>query len=181
VFSLRLGRDVGCADVFSRLVCHAFFATLSRIMDELIKTLPGILRSVGGSKEVVEAAVIAAWKHAAGEGLRNHATPFRLEGKTLVVAVADAVWQKQLGAMKGLMLFRINTILGQALVSQIDLRIDPRIANTRPSAGSETKEQMLDDEVPLELWSAASAIKDKQLRQVFLKAVVSSIKRLENS
>jgi hypothetical protein len=149
-------------------------------MDELIKTLPGILRSVGNAKEVVEAAAIAAWKHAAGEGLRNHAAPLRLEGKTLVVAVADAVWQKQLGAMKNQLLFRINTVLGQALVSQIDLRIDPRIANSRPF-GSDTKEQMLDSEVPLELFSAASAIKDKQLRQVFLKAVVSSIKRLENS
>jgi hypothetical protein len=147
-------------------------------MDELIKTLPSILRSVGNAKEVVEAAAIAAWKRAAGSGLRNHAAPLRLEGKTLVVAVADAVWQKQLGAMKGQLLFRINAILGQPLVSQIDLRIDPRIANTRPSPRSETKGQVL-DKVPLELFSAASAIKDKQLRQVFLKAVASSIERLE--
>ena len=147
-------------------------------MDELIKTLPGILRSVGNAKEVVEAAAIAAWRRAAGSGLRIHAAPLRLEGKTLVVAVADAVWQKQLGAMKGQLLFRINAILGQPLVSQIDLRIDPHIANTRPLARSQTKEQML-DKVPLELFSAASGIKDKQLRQVFLKAVASSIDRLE--
>jgi len=147
-------------------------------MDELIKTLPGILRSVGNAKEVVEAAAIAAWKRAAGSGLRNHAAPLRLDGKTLVVAVADAVWQKQLGTMKGQLLFRINAILGQPLVSQIDLRIDPRIASTRPSPGLETKEQVL-DKVPLELFSAASAIKDKQLRQVFLKAVASSIERME--
>ena len=146
-------------------------------MDELIKTLPGILRSVGNAKEVVEAAAIAAWKRAAGSGLRNHAAPLRLDGKTLVVAVADAVWQKQLGAMKGQFLFRINAILGQPLVSQIDLRIDPRIASTRPSPRLETKEQVL-DKVPLELFSAASAIKDKQLRQVFLKAVASSIERM---
>jgi len=150
-------------------------------MDELIKTLPGILRSVGNAKEVVEAAAIAAWKRAAGSGLRNHAAPLRLEGKTLVVAVADAVWQKQLGAMKGQLLFRINSILGQPLVSQIDLRIDPRIASTQAATGSKTKVEMLDNEVPLELSSAATAIKDKQLRQLFLKAVVSSIKRLENS
>jgi hypothetical protein len=147
-------------------------------MDELIKTLPGILRSVGNAKEVVEAAAIAAWRRAAGSGLRNHAAALRLDGKTLVVAVPDTVWQKQLGAMKGQLLFRINAILGQPLVSQIDLRIDPRIATTRPLARSETKELRL-DKVPLELFSAASAIKDKQLRQVFLKAVASSIERLE--
>jgi hypothetical protein len=150
-------------------------------MDELIKTFPKLLRSVGDSKELAEAAAMAAWKHAAGDGLRTQAVPIALEGKTLVVAVADAVWQKQLGAMKGQLLFRINTILGQPLVSQIELRIDSRISGTRALPAIVGKEQAVDNEVPLELWSAANAIQDKQLRQTFLKAAVSSTKRLEKS
>jgi len=150
-------------------------------MDELIKTFPKLLRSIGDSKELTEAAAIAAWKHAAGEGLRTQAVPIALEGKTLVVAVADAVWQKQLGAMKGQLLFRINTILGQPLVSQIELRIDSRISGMRALPAIVGKEQAVDNEVPLELWSAANAIQDKQLRQAFLKAAVSSTKRLEKS
>jgi len=150
-------------------------------MDELIKTFPKLLRSVGDSKELAEAAAMAAWKHAAGDGLRTQAVPIALEGKTLVVAVADAVWQKQLGAMKGQLLFRINTILGQPLVSQIDLRIDSRISGTRALPAIVGKEQAVDNEVPLELWSAANAIQDKQLRQAFLKAAVRSTKRLEKS
>jgi hypothetical protein len=150
-------------------------------MDELVKTFPNLLRVMGDSKEVVEAAAIAAWKHAAGAGLRDHAVPLCLEGKTLVVAIADAVWQKQLGAMKGQMLFRINAILGQPLVSQIDLRIDPRAVHSRSLPRPEKKEDALDNDVPLEFWSAANAIKDKGLRQAFLKAAVSSTKRLENS
>src|SRR5258707_15734957 len=107
-------------------------------MDELVKTFPSLLRVMGDSKEVAEAAAIAAWKHAAGEGLRNHAAPLHLHGKTLVVAIADAVWQKQLGAMKGQLLFRINAILGQQLVSQIDFQIDPGMAKaqTLPKAGT---------------------------------------------
>jgi hypothetical protein len=149
-------------------------------MDELVKTFPNLLRVMGDSKEVAEAAAIAAWKHAAGEGLRNHALPLCLEGKTLVVAIADAVWQKQLGAIKGQMLFRINAILGQPLVSQIDLRIDPRMTHIRALPCPEKTEEALDNEVPLELWSAASAIKDKRLRQAFLKAALTSTKRLEN-
>jgi hypothetical protein len=149
-------------------------------MDELVKTFPNLLRVMGDSKEVAEAAAIAAWKHAAGEGLRNHALPLCLEGKTLVVAIADAVWQKQLGAMKGQMLFRINAILGQPLVSQIDLRIDPKMTHIRALPRPEKMEEAPDNEVPLELWSAASSIKDKRLRQAFLKAALSSTKRLEN-
>ena len=148
-------------------------------MDGLLKTLPDILLFVGDSKEFVEAAAMAAWKHAAGEGLRSHAVPLSLEGKTLVVAVADAVWQKQLGAMKGQLLFRINTILGQPLVTQIDLRVDPRKVNPRSISNSKSKEPIPDNEVPLELWSAASVIRDKQLRQAFLRAAVSSTSRRE--
>jgi hypothetical protein len=79
------------------------------------------------------------------------------------------------------MLFRINAILGQPLVSQIDLRIDPRMTHIRALPLPEKKEDALDNEVPLELWSAATAIKDKRLRQAFLKAALSSTKRLEKS
>ena len=150
-------------------------------MDEFIKTFPSVLRAVGDSREVAEAAAIAAWKHAAGEGLRNHAAPLRLEGKTLVVAIADAVWQKQLGAMKGQLLFRVNSILGQPLVTQIDFRIDPTMARTLAKPKTEPKKPILDNEVPLEIWSAANAIQDKRLRQAFLRAAVSSTKRLEKS
>jgi hypothetical protein len=150
-------------------------------MDEFIKTLPSVLKAAGDSREVLEAAAIAAWKHAAGEGLRNHAAPLQLHGKTLVVAIADTVWQKQLGAMKGQLLFRINAILGRQLVTQIDFRIDPAMAKaqTLPKAGR--KEPIHDNEVPLDLWSAANAIKDKKLRQAFLRAAVGSTKRLEKS
>jgi hypothetical protein len=148
-------------------------------MDGLIKSLPQVLRLVGASPEVTEAAVMAAWKHAAGEGLRHHAVPLRLEGRTLVVAIPDAIWQKQLTPMKGQLLFRVNSILGQPLLTHIELRIDPKATNTRPALKSEPAD-VPDNEVPLDLWSAASAIEDKNLRQTFIKAAVASMKRREN-
>ena len=62
-------------------------------MEQLIKTLPTILRAGGYSTEVVEAAAIAAWKHLAGENLSHQAVATKLNGKILVIAVADANWQ----------------------------------------------------------------------------------------
>lgn len=147
-------------------------------MDNFIKSLPTILRVAGDSLEVREASAIAAWKHAAGEGLRAHAVPIKLQGETLIVFVADAVWQKQLGAMLAQLLFRINEILGQPLVKFIELQVDPLMANR---AGSSAPQNLgsVDNEVPLELWAAANAIADKELRQVFLSAAVMQTKRLE--
>ena len=145
-------------------------------MNQLIKSLPTILRAAGDSEEVAEAAAIAAWKHAAGDGLKGHAVPVKLENRTLTVAVADAIWQKQLNLMRGQLLFRVNTILGQPLVSAIEFVIDPKLA-TAQAEQEKPNEEPLDNEVPLELWSAANAIHDKELRKTLLKTALLSLKR----
>ena len=145
-------------------------------MNQLIKSLPNILRAAGDSEEVAKAAAIAAWKHAAGEGLKGRAVAVKLENRTLTVSVADAIWQKQLNAMRGQLLFRVNTILGQPIVSAIEFVIDPALAASQAEQ-QKPKEEPLDNEVPLELWSAANAIQDKELRKNFLKTATLSLKR----
>jgi hypothetical protein len=93
-------------------------------MEGLIKSLPAVLRAAGNAPEVIEAAAIAAWKHAAGDGLKEHAVPLGLEDRTLKIAVADVIWQRQLHTMRGQMLFRVNSLLGQPLVGAIEFVID---------------------------------------------------------
>lgn len=145
-------------------------------MNQLIKSLPQILRAAGDSAEVAEAAAIAAWKHAAGDGLKEHAVPSKLENRTLTVAVADPIWQKQLTSMRGQLLFRVNSTLGQPLVSALDFVIDPTLVKPRMEQPEQDEEQ-LDNEVPLELWSAANAIHDKELRKNFLKTALLALRR----
>ena len=143
-------------------------------MNQLIKSLPGVLRAAGDSAEVAEAAAIAAWKHAAGDGLKEHAVPLKLENRTLTIAVADAIWQKQLHSMRGQLLFRVNSILGKPLVSALDFVINANLV--KPAVEREPEAEPLDNEVPLELWSAASAIQDKELRKKFLKTALLSLR-----
>src|SRR6267142_175368 len=99
-------------------------------MDDLFRSLPKIIRAAGNAPEVVEAAAMAAWKRVSGEGLRWNAVPFRLYQKTLIIAVPDAGWQKQLESMSGQLLFRLNSVLGQAVVTYIEFRIDPKTVET---------------------------------------------------
>lgn len=145
-------------------------------MNQLIKSLPQVLRASGNSAEVTQAAAIAAWKHAAGDGLKEHAVALKLENRILTVAVADPIWQKQLTAMRGQLLFRVNTILGQPLVSTLNFVIDPAHAKPRVEQ-PEQQQEPLDNEIPLELWSAANTIHDKELRKKFLKTALLSLKR----
>jgi len=144
-------------------------------MNQLIKSLPQVLRASGNSAEVAEAAAIAAWKHAAGDGLKEHAVALKLENRTLTVAVADPIWQKQLNAMRGQLLYRVNTILGQPLVSAFNFVIDRE--RVKPRVEHPEQEEQLDNEVPLELWSAANAIHDKELRRTFLKTAMLALRR----
>jgi len=96
-------------------------------MEGLIKTLPAVLRASGNAPEVIEAAAIAAWKHAAGENLKGHAVALSLQDRTLKVAVADVIWQKQLHVRREQMLFRVNSLLGQPLVRSIEFIIDSQL------------------------------------------------------
>ena len=145
-------------------------------MNQLIKSLPQVLRAAGSSAEVAEAAAIAAWKHAAGDGLKEHAVALKLENRVLTVAVADPIWRKQLTSMRGQLLFRINSTLGQSLVSALDFVIDPKLAKTNAAPPGQ-EDEPLDNEVPLELWSAANTIHDKELRKSFLKTALIALKR----
>ncbi|HAF15570.1 MAG TPA: hypothetical protein DCK93_06475 [Blastocatellia bacterium] len=150
-------------------------------MDKLIKSLPAILAASGASEEVAEAACIAAWKHAVGEGLSIHAVPVQLQDKTLVIAVADNIWKKQLEQMRGQLLFRLNSVLGQALVQSIELRVDPKTLATLRSTEEERQNGARDYHIPAELLSAAACIEDAELRRAFLGAATSCVRRVENS
>jgi hypothetical protein len=155
-------------------------------MDELFRTLPKLLRAAGETEEVLEAAALVAWRRVAGEGLRAQAVPFRLYRKTLIVAVADVTWQKQLEAMSGQLLFRLNSLLGQAVVTYIEFRVDPKTVRVeRDAARAETANRGEQERRALKTVSgdisvAAAAIHDEDLRRRFLLAAGSCIDRRES-
>lgn len=149
-------------------------------MESLLKTLPAIMRAAGDSTEVAQAACFVGWKQVAGEALRGNAVPLRLDDRTLVIAVADATWQKQMQSLSGQLLFRLNSLLGQPVVTYLEFCEDPetvtqaRLTLTGPEGSRETAP------VPAELVSAAARIHDKDLRRAFLGAASSCIRRVEN-
>lgn len=147
-------------------------------MDDLIRSLPKLLRAAGEAEEVVEAAALVAWRRVAGEALRGCAVPFRLYRKTLVVAVPDTTWQKQMEAVSSQLLFRLNSLLGQALVTYIEFRVDQKtVREERARIGTPAADRHAQEQHALEsaaeLYAAAAAIRDDDLRRRFLIAAGS--------
>ena len=144
-------------------------------MIDLTKLLPKLLRANGGNPEL---AVKMAWSRAAGAGLRAHAIPFRLDGRTLIVSVADAIWQKQLQHMSSELIFRINNLLGQAIVESVTFRIDPaKVSQARRSMPARKTEEQRRTPAPSELLFAAGSIADEDLRARFIRAAENCMAR----
>jgi hypothetical protein len=155
-------------------------------MDDLIRALPNLLRAAGDSEEVAEAAAFVAWRRVAGEQLRSQAVPFRLYRKMLVVSVPDAAWQKQLEAVSSQLLFRLNSTLGQAVVTYIEFRVDPKTVHEERARLRETdfdheRHERRALAHARALSGAATAIKDETLRRRFLLAAGSYMDAQERS
>lgn len=147
-------------------------------MNNLIQLLPSLLDASGGNPEMVEMAAKIAWTRAVGEGLRQQAVPLRFSGQTLVVGVADAIWQNQLRSMRAELLGQVNRLLGRHMIKSLEFRIDPgSIVRTPPT---EPARRAGVESVPVELISAAASIRDEELRQRFVRAAGNCIARRES-
>jgi hypothetical protein len=144
--------------------------------------LPKLLNANGANPELTEIAAKIAWTRAAGAGLRPNAIPFRLYQKTLIISVADAIWQKQMQTMSAELLSRINRLLGRDVVDFIEFRIDPATIDSARATNQSTKDssRVGTQPIPAELVSAAGAIADNELRERFMRAAENCIARRES-
>lgn len=148
-------------------------------MIDAILLLPKILARAGGNADLTETAAKIAWRRVAGEGLREHAVPMRLHDGSLVVSVADAVWQKQLQTMSAEMIFRVNKVLGQKVIDRIEFRIDPG-SLSRGKRGPSSATSRSAAPLPPSVVSSAAEIQDTELRERFMRAAENCISRREN-
>ncbi|MBX3278500.1 MAG: DUF721 domain-containing protein [Acidobacteria bacterium] len=148
-------------------------------MESLLKLLPMMLRLAGDNEEVREQAVFAAWRITTGEQLASACRPFRLYRRQLVIATLDATWKRQMEAMSGEIIFRLNSLLGSPMVTFIEFRID----RAHVLAGRGERSAGFDfhhtGEIESELQPAADRIKDEDLREIFLRAAAKYLERSE--
>lgn len=155
-------------------------------MEELFRALPALLKQFEDNDELRQSVIFATWRKVAGEGLRGHAVPSRLDGKRLIVAVENERWQKYLKDLSGQMIFKINSSLGQALITFIDFQVDETLVeqtreqNRIARINEEAEREAALEQLTPNLRRAADAIKDENLRYQFLLTAGSLLARKEN-
>ncbi len=152
-------------------------------MEDLFRTLPKLLKQFDDSEEVREAVIFAAWRKIAGKSLCEHTAPLQLVEKQLAIAVADETWKLHLESLASQMIFKLNSILGNASVTFIKFRIDEETISNERNRGNVNNlsdsqlEEIALDEVTPKLRISADSIEDKNLRCQFLLAAGSCLAR----
>lgn len=144
-------------------------------MIDVALLLPKILAGAGENADLSEIAAKIAWRRTAGEGLREHAVPTRLQENTLTISVADAVWQKQLQTMSAELIFRINKLLRRNVVERIEFRIDA--LTVRRARAKHRSAPRMREPLPSNVVSSAAEIQDSELRERFMRAAENCISR----
>ena len=148
-------------------------------MEALFRALPALLEALPNNEMVREAVVFAAWRKTAGDQLGQHTVPVKFIESRLTVAVPDRSWQKNLASLSSQMIFKINAVLGSAVVTYIEFVVDEdkvKNANVKVSQRDWNDSSV---QITPELMRSAGKITDEQLRQEFLMAAANCLARKE--
>ncbi len=146
-------------------------------MRELLKYIPLVLRQAGDSEEAREQAIIAAWTVLVGREIRQISAPVRVERKTLIIAVKNALWRKQLTQMRGEILFKLNSLLGAPAITTLEFVINPDMIKASSQAPGEAVSFIAPDEHASRLQEQAAGIVSDDLREAFLRAAGKCLDR----
>ena len=72
-----------------------------------------------------EALVCSVWAGAVGKRIAAHSRAAKLVRAHLVIEVEDAVWQRQLFALRGQIVRKIEESVGAGMVEDIEFRVAP--------------------------------------------------------
>ncbi len=138
-----------------------------------------MLETFEDSEEIREPIVFATWKKVAGQSLAKQTNPISLVGKKLIVGVPDETWKQHLEPLAGQMIFKLNAVLKQSLVSFIEFSIDENAFRNLRSKEEEKAEPISipGDLVSKELRHSADSISDNGLRKQFLLAAEGCLER----
>lgn len=107
-------------------------------LDSFGTILAGVAHRLGLESKLFEARLRRHWPEIVGEPIATHTRPDQIRFKKLYVFVHNSVWLQQLTFLKPVLLEKVNTMAGEALVTEIVLRIGEfsaeRASSPPPSA-----------------------------------------------
>ena len=142
-------------------------------MKPLKTLLPDLFRQFAADGQWTEQVAAALWKEIVGEHLARRTRPVEISRSRLVVLVPSSSWKRQLRALRGEIVSRLNQALGTD-ISRVAFRIDSTVEQeprTPPSAPPEKRstpvalpplQGIADEELRSRIQAAAAACLDRR-------------------
>jgi hypothetical protein len=84
------------------------------------RAIPGALTAMLRNAPLTPEKVAFAWRAAVGPAVEK-ATTIELKGRVLEVRAKDPVWQREVGRSAGVIRARLQTLLGNDVVTSLDV------------------------------------------------------------
>lgn len=152
-------------------------------MQDILGSLPAILKNLDTGGQTVEPVVFAAWKRVVDGVLAEHVVPVRLEKNRLIAAVSNETWRRNVANLGPALVEKLNRVVGSQLVNFVEFQIDAAVVrehrrNLKTAADMETDLiAAASAQITPGLREAAGSIADEALRNRFLAAAGSSLAR----
>ena len=104
----------------------------------------------------------AVWPATVGRVIAAHTSRMRMVRTTLVVEVEDATWQKQLFALRGQILTRLQRTTGNSAITDIEFRVG--LPRREPQKSSEPRSPLF---AGADAADEADEIQDAVLKKVY--------------
>jgi hypothetical protein len=155
-------------------------------MQDILGSLPAILKELDPSGEAVEPVVFAAWKRCIDGTLAANVVPLRLEKNRLIAAVPNETWRRNVADLGPALAAKVNAAVGSTLVKFIEFQVNAAAVREHRQRSNQDDQQELERTVVVDqfvesLRPAAESIADGQLREQFLHAAASSLARPRES
>jgi len=142
-------------------------------MEQLFSAIPTIVGGMKPPHEVEKAVVFSAWRRSAGAAVVARTEPVGFRNGTLIVAVCDRTWQRNLEELSPQLLGKINAAIDEIVVTFIEFNVAPVSNDTADKMAKEL------DTIDLNpaLMAASESIADDHLRSQFIAAASACLAR----
>ncbi len=140
-------------------------------MKPLASLLPDLFRQYAADGQWPEPVAAALWKEIVGEHLARRTRPVEISRSRLVVLVPSSGWKRQLRALRGEIVSRLNQALGTQ-ITRVAFRIDSTVEQAPPTPPpAPSKRSATPVDLPLE------GIADRELRARIQAAAAACLDR----
>ena len=153
----------------------------SKKIDGLGEILKPFLSSLGLERRLEEQKVLDAWQKAVGEVIAEKTFPMRMRNGVLYVIVTNSVWLQELHFMKGLILQKLQRLVGDSHLQDLRFNlgaIDPPAAdregkNIKRVIGEENLNKEEQDRVEQAIAGISNQEMRESLRRIYSKALAA--------